>query len=148
MYIPCIFFWDWVTSFRMIFSSSIRLPPVDRYSPQLKHEATYSSSKFWPRTVFLSKGNAGSKMEQRLKERTSRDQLGINPMCRHQTLTLLLMPCCAFRQQPSMDVLCETIPAADWDRCRYLHPTMGLRSGITTEELKKGWKELKGTATS
>lgn len=33
----------------------------------------------------------------------------------HQTLTRLLMPCCACRQETIMAVSCESIPTADWD---------------------------------
>ena len=48
-------------------------PPVDRHSPQLRQGAMYPSSKFFDPELFLSKRNAGTKMEQRLKERPSRD---------------------------------------------------------------------------
>jgi hypothetical protein len=46
-------------------------------------------------------------MEQRQKKRPSRDwpQLGIQPMHKHQTLTLLLMPRCACRQASVMAAL-------------------------------------------
>lgn len=37
-----------------------------------------------------------------------------------------------------MAVLWKALPAADWDKCRYLHPTIGLKSGTTVEELGKG----------
>lgn len=40
-----------------------------------------------------------------------------------QTLTLLIMTCCAHRKKPNMDVLWETLPAADWDWYLYLHQT-------------------------
>ena len=40
-------------------------------------------------------------------------QLGIHPMGRHQTLTVLLMLCYAFRQELSMAISGETLPAAD-----------------------------------
>jgi hypothetical protein len=40
-------------------------------------------------------------------------QLGIYPISRHQILTLLLMPCCAWRQEASMTVLWEAVPAAE-----------------------------------
>ena len=46
-----------------------------------------------------------------------------------------------------MAVLCEALPAADWDRCRCLQPTIGLRLGTPIEELGEGLKELKGMAT-
>ena len=50
-------------------------------------------------------------------------KLRIHSMGRHQTLTLLLMLCCACRQEPSMAVFWEALWAADWDRCRYLQLT-------------------------
>ena len=61
-------------------------------------------------------------LEQRLKERSSnnRPNLGSISWVGNKLLTLLLMPCCACRQEPSMAVLWEALPAADWDRCRYL----------------------------
>lgn len=40
-----------------------------------------------------------------------------------QTLKLLIMTCCAHRKKPTMDVLWETLPAADWDWYLYLHQT-------------------------
>jgi hypothetical protein len=51
-------------------------------------------------------------------------QFEIHPMCRHQTLTLLEMLCCGCIQKSSMAVFWEALPAADWDRCRYLQPTI------------------------
>lgn len=50
----------------------------------------------------------------------------------------------ACTQEPSMDFLRETLSAADRDRCKYLQPTIGLRSGTPREGLKK----LKGMAIS
>jgi len=40
-------------------------------------------------------------------------------MGRHQGLTPLQ---CAYRQEPGIAVLWESLRAADWDRSRYLHP--------------------------
>ena len=54
------------------------------------------------------------------------------------------MLCCACKQEPCMAVLCEALPAADWDRCIYLQPTIGLRSGIPMEEWEEELKGLKG----
>ena len=45
------------------------------------------------------------------------------------------------------DALWETLPEVDWDRGKYLHSTIGLRSGTPMEELEEGLKELKGIAT-
>jgi hypothetical protein len=43
-------------------------------------------------------------------------------------------------------VLADMRPAADWDRCRYSQPTIGLSLG-TPVEVREGLKELKGMAT-
>jgi hypothetical protein len=53
----------------------------------------------------------------------------------------------ACRQGASIGVLWEALPAADWDRCRYLQPSIGLRLGTSVEELREGLKELKGMVT-
>ena len=49
-------------------------------------------------------------------------QLGIHSMSGHQTLILLLMLCAAWREEPSVVVFWEVLPAAYWDRCRYIQP--------------------------
>jgi hypothetical protein len=74
-------------------------------------------------------------------------QLGIHSVSEHQILTLLLRPYCVCRQEPSMVVLWEAPPATNWDKCRYLQPTIGLRSGSNMEALGEGLKELKEVAT-
>ena len=74
-------------------------------------------------------------------------QLGIYPTGRYQTLTVLLMLCCTFREEPSKDVLWDAIPTTEWDRCRCIYPTTRLRSETCMEDLGGGMKELKGLAT-
>jgi hypothetical protein len=78
-------------------------------------------------------------MEQRLKGLDPFHKQAPNP----ETITDALL---CFRE-PSMAVLWEALSAADWDRCRYLQPTIGLRSGMTMKELGEGLKELKGIGT-
>ena len=57
-------------------------------------------------------------------------QAGTHPTHWLQIMTLLLMPFCPYRQEfIDMTVLWETLPAADWDRFRYLQSTIGLRLG-------------------
>ena len=85
--------------------------------------------KVYDPKLLMSKGNIKTKMEHSMKAVQWPAQLGIHPMTMHQSQTLLLMLCCACRQEPSMAVLWETLPAADWDRCRYSQPTIGLRLG-------------------
>ena len=46
-----------------------------------------------------------------------------------------------------MSVLCETLPAPDYDRCRYLQSTIGLSPETPMEELRERLKELKGIET-
>jgi hypothetical protein len=55
--------------------------------------------------LFLSKGNALTKMEQRLKATQRPPHLWNHPTCSHHTPTLLLMLTCACRQKPGMAVL-------------------------------------------
>jgi hypothetical protein len=94
--------------------------------------------------LFLSKGYSWTKI-------SSRDWMKDHPvagqtwMSHWQALnqTLLLMVCCNCRQEPSSTVLWKALLTADWDRCRYLQPSIGLRSGSLCE----GLKELKGMET-
>lgn len=58
--------------------------------------------KFFDPELFLSKRNVGTKIEQRLNERPSSDQPSLGS---HQSLILLLTPCCVYRQEPSMAIL-------------------------------------------
>jgi hypothetical protein len=57
--------------------------------------------------MLLSEGNSGSKNAAETEGKTIQipAQLGTHPMCRHQTLTLLLMPRCAYREEYGMVVL-------------------------------------------
>ena len=64
--------------------------------------------------LFPSKRTAGTKREKRLREKRPSDphQLGIHLKERIQGQTLLLMSCCAYRQEPSIVVLLEAQQAA------------------------------------
>jgi hypothetical protein len=84
-------------------------------------------------------------MEQRVKERPPMTGPTWDPSNAH---TLLLRPYCACRQEPGIYVLWNTLPQADWDNCRYLQPTIGLKSGTPLEELGEEWKKLMGIAIS
>jgi hypothetical protein len=42
-----------------------------------------------------------------------------------------------------MTGLCKVLPAADWDRCRYLQPISELRPRTPMEELREELKALK-----
>jgi hypothetical protein len=53
----------------------------------------------------------------------------------HLGLTLWLVLWCAYKWEPDMAVLWEALPEADWDRCRYLHSTIGLKFGTPMVEL-------------
>ena len=81
-----------------------------------------------------------------MKGRSFREsQLGIYLMGGHQTLILLLMSCCACREEPSMAVLDrESLPAADRDRCGYSQPTIELSLGIPMAVLGEGLEEVEG----
>jgi hypothetical protein len=46
-----------------------------------------------------------------------------------QSLTLLLILCCACRKEACLAVLWKALPAADWDRCRYSQLSTGNRLG-------------------
>jgi hypothetical protein len=56
--------------------------------------------------ILLSKGNAGTKngAETEGKANQRLPHLGINPICRHQTQTLLLMPRSTYGQEPGIVV--------------------------------------------
>lgn len=49
----------------------------------------------------------------------------------------------SYRWKPGMAVLWEALPAAAWDRSRYLHVTIGLKSWIAIVKLGEGLKKLK-----
>ena len=69
--------------------------------------------------------NGLTKMDQRLKESPN---LGSIP-CSGTIQWHYYMACWIYRQEASMAVLLEALPGADWDRCRYLPPNIGLTSG-------------------
>ena len=100
--------------------------------------------------LFLCKRNAG---ENEVITKGMADQwpaqLGIYLMGRYQTLTVLLMLCCTFREEPSREEpdLWYAIPTTEWDRCRCIYPTTRLRSETCMEDLGGGMKKLKGLAT-
>jgi hypothetical protein len=52
----------------------------------------------------------------------------IHPMCRHQTLTILLTSRCACRQEPGMQPW-EALPVPSLDRCIVLEPITTLSHG-------------------
>jgi hypothetical protein len=91
-------------------------------------------------------------MEKRVKEGQPNDWLNLGFLSWGweglQGLTLLLMLWCAYRQEPGMAILWEALPEVDWDRNRYLYPTIGLKSGAIVVELGEGLKKLKGRETS
>lgn len=89
----------------------------------------------------LSERDAGTKMEQRLKEWPANN-------CRYQSLTMLMILCYAYKEEPSTTVFWEALPAADWHRCRYLELNIGWRLGTPTEELGEKLKALKEMATT
>jgi hypothetical protein len=70
----------------------------------LRKGATQPSSKILGLELFLYKGNAGIKKETEIEGKMIQrpTQLGIHPMSRHQTLMLLLMPCCAYILEHSL----------------------------------------------
>jgi hypothetical protein len=88
---------------------SNKATPSDGVTPWFKDIQTITLPifKLFNPIVFLSKGNSGTKMEQRMKERLHSDQLNLGYVsCMYKkTLTLLLMPFCAFTQEPDMAVL-------------------------------------------
>jgi len=83
----------------------------------------------------LSKGN-GQRVEQRLKERPSRDcpTWGSSPYTySHQTQSLLLMPRSACWQEADMAVSWEAVPEPDKYRCCCTQTTIGLIMGTPVE---------------
>jgi len=48
--------------------------PVNRHGPHLRQEDTYTPSNIFKPELFLFKGNAGERIEQRLKESPSSDR--------------------------------------------------------------------------
>lgn len=121
--------------------------PVDRQGPPVEGWGHKPTFKIFDPELFRSKeiqDRNGAEIKGKVIQWLAK--LGIYPMGDHQTLTLLLMLCYACRQEPSMAVLWEALPEADWERCRYPQPTIGLGLGIPMEELGERLKELKGIA--
>ena len=97
------------------------LPPVDRQGPQWSDKVSNTPSKYFSQSYFCLKemqGQNGADIERKAIQWLM--CLGFHSMGRQQTLTRLLIPCCAYRQEPSMVLLWEGLPVADWDRCSYL----------------------------
>ena len=101
----------------------------------LERRTTYSGEQIWRQSV-----------EQRLKERPSRDcpTWGFIPDNSHQTLTLLWMLRNACWRSLIDAVSWEALPERDKYRGRCSQPTIGLSLGSLIEELEKG---LKGFAS-
>jgi hypothetical protein len=74
----------------------------------------YNLKSFDPE-LFLSKRNAGSKNGAEIEGKAIQQpaQLGMIPIGGHQTLALFLMLYCTYRQEPSIVILREALPAAD-----------------------------------
>ena len=51
------------------------------------------------------------------------------------------------KMRPDMAVPWEALPAINWDRGRYLQPTIGLKSNAPMVELVEGLKKLKQRVT-
>lgn len=96
----------------------------------------------------LSKGKKGTKYGAETEGKTIQrlPHLGIHPLYRHQTQTLLYIPRNACWQEPIIPVSLEALPESDKYRGRWSQPTTGLSTRTTMEELEKGLKQLKGIA--
>jgi hypothetical protein len=103
--------------------------------------------------LILSKRNAGTKLEQRLKEKDWRwnghwmwlAQRKIHPNDRQQFLTILAMLCCACRQEHGCPLRESTQLLTE--RCRYSQSNTGWSSVTSIEELEKGLKALEAMTT-
>ena len=109
---------------------------INRQSPHWRDGLTKPPSKSFDRE-FPLKEMLGQNWS-RLKEPV------IHLMGWHQILILLLMLCCAFRQEPSMAVFWEALPVPDWDRCRHLQPNIGMRSGTSMGKVGRRIKGYEG----
>jgi hypothetical protein len=111
-----------------------REPPVDGQDLEQRDRVTNPQSKFLTQNCSCLKKLQGQKWRRDWRKGSSMTSPpGIYLMRGHQGLTLSLMLWCAYRQEPSMIALWEAQPAAEWDRGRYLHPTIELKSR------KYGW---------
>jgi hypothetical protein len=100
--------------------------------------------KIFDAELVLSRVNAGTRnrAESEGKAIQRPAQLGIHPMSRRQTLTLLLMLRGACWQELGIAVSWEVLQVPDKYRCRYSQPTIRLSLGIPMEKLGEGLKEL------
>ena len=88
-------------------------PPVDRQGLKWRDAVAIPLSNFLTEDCSCLKELEGQKWIRKLGKVERPAQLGINLMGVHQGLTLSLMLWCAYRQEPSMAVLCEAQQAAD-----------------------------------
>jgi hypothetical protein len=84
-------------------------PPVVRLGPPVERWGHQPTHKIFNPKLFLCKRNAGTKMEQSLKEWLTSDPW----TGKHQSLTLLLLLCCICRQEPCMAIFWEALLATD-----------------------------------
>ena len=73
--------------------------------------------------------------------------LGIHPIYKHQTQTLLHMPERFCLQDPDIALSCESMPMPGKYRSGFSQSTIGWNTGPLMKELEKVPKELKGSAT-
>jgi hypothetical protein len=102
---------------------------------------------FLTKRTALNKRTAGTKMAKRLKEWWFNDQLNLESISWEGTVAWHYYWCYDVLTDGSMAVPWDDLPAADWDRCRYLHRTIELKSGNPMFELGEGLKKLKGRVT-
>jgi hypothetical protein len=103
-------------------------------------------------SVFLRRKNkilTGANMETKCGAETEGKaiqrlpHLGIYPIYRHQTQTLVQMPRSACGQEPDIAVSWEALPEPDKYIGSCSQPTIGLSTGSPMEKLEKGLKEVK-----
>jgi hypothetical protein len=99
--------------------------------------------------LLLSKGNVGTKCgaETKIKAIQRLPHLGIYPIYRHQTQTLLWMPKSACWQEPNIAVSWEDLPEPDKYRGECSQPAIGLSTRSRMEELGKDWRNWRGLQT-
>jgi len=136
-----------------ILDQKLRIPKIqftDHMKLKEKEDRTVDATVFpRRRNNILTGGNTESKCgaETEGKAIQRLPQMGIHPIYRHQTQTLLLMLRSACWQEPDIAVSWNVLPNTDKYRGGYLQPTVGLRIGSPMEKLEKGLKELKGFET-